>query len=138
MSVNTPPAKGLPPHIWAAIVWGCMLGGITVFFSPLVGIIIAHVQRRRLAETPFGGHISAAIRTFWISTILFFAGFFAVVAYLVAAKWPDPPNDTQAIAVIIIGVVAWALLGLWYLFRSGKGMILALNEVPWSTWLGIF
>ena len=140
MSNTNAPSTGLQPNIWAAIVWACMLGGITLIFTPIIGVIIAHVQKRKLANTPFGGHLTAAIWTFWLTTAVFFLVVLGVVVLAIGLDEARLTHWTTLNSGLLVAAAVglWVLLGMWFLFRSGKGMILALNEKPWVTWLGIF
>lgn len=109
MSVPTS-SEGVKPHHWAILVWGCYLVGYLTAITVVVGVIVAYVKRPELAGTPFHSHMTSAIRTFWIGlagsiigTVLLFAG---------------------------IGFVIWIVVALWLLFRSIRGLVLAIDGRP--------
>jgi uncharacterized membrane protein len=101
---------GASPRTWAVIVWGLYLGGLLLFVTPVIGVIIAYVKRGDLAGTPFETHMISAIRTFWI----------ALLASL------------SALVLAFAGIGVILLLGcvVWWLFRVIRGLIRALDGKP--------
>lgn len=123
MTTTAEPASGTDPRTYALIVWILYLAGLlTAFVTTFVGFVIAVVKRPQLAGTPFGSHMTYAVRTFIgavvmtiCGTVLFFAG--VLLGFAEAA-------------VIVMTMGSGALLVLvflWSLFRSIKGLILALD-----------
>jgi uncharacterized membrane protein len=131
------------PQNWATIVWALFLAGfIFPVLAPLAAIIIAHIQRNRFLGTAFYSHMTHALITFWISTIitLFFAtGIYTILAQL---DWsaPDPFIDSAIpMKNFLIGTgVVFGLLTLWTTIRSIKGLVLALDGAPYRPMAVIF
>lgn len=108
-----PPAASdaISPRAWAIVVWSLYLASyITFFLTAVIGLIIALIKRDELAGTEFASHMTSAIRTFWI----------AFVGILLGA----------VLSVIGIGVVLIIALVIWHLFRSVRGLVLALDGKP--------
>ena len=64
------------PRTWAILVWSLYLASfLTVFFTAVVGVIIAYVKRDDLAGTIYESHMTSAIRSFWVVVILGLIGF---------------------------------------------------------------
>ena len=112
MSIQTSGGTGqTDPKTWALIVWGLFVASyFTALGAGLIGTIIAYVKRDDLAGTPFGSHMTYAIRTFWITLIL---GMICVV-----------------LSFVLIGIPLLIVLGIWHLFRVAKGLIRALDSKP--------
>lgn len=99
------------PRTWAIVVWGLFIAFYVTFAAAMVvGLVIAYLKRNELAGTPFESHMTSAIRTFWISLIVF------------------------AIAVPLsflgIGLVMLGLLAVWHVYRSIRGMVRAIDSRP--------
>lgn len=93
------------------MVWSLYLASyVTFFLTAVIGLIIAFIKRDELAGTAFASHMTSAIRTFWI----------AFVGILIGG----------ALSVIGIGVVLIIALVIWQLFRSVRGLVLALDGKP--------
>jgi len=99
------------PRTWAIVVWGLFIASYFTFtITMLVGLIIAYVKRDELAGTPFASHMTSAIRTFWISLIVFAIG--------------------AALSIIGVGIVILILLAVWHLFRVIRGIVRAIDRQP--------
>jgi uncharacterized membrane protein len=95
----------------AATVLGSFLFG----WPSIIAVIINYVKRGEARGTWLESHFTWQIRTFW------FALLWAVVVGLVSAP----------LTLVIIGFGTWvigmALLGLWAIYRIGRGWM-ALND----------
>lgn len=110
--------QGRTPQTWALIVWGLFLASIVTGLSGLAGLIIAYLKRGELADTPFGSHMTYAIRTFWIALLGLFAGF--------------------VLAFVLVGFLVLLAVGIWALYRMVRGLVYAIDSRPISdplTWL---
>src|ERR1043165_2525316 len=102
--------QGTTPQTWAIIVWGLFLASIVTGLSSLVGLIIAYLKRGELADTPFGSHMTYAIRTFWLALLGFLAGF--------------------VLAFVLVGFLVLVAVGIWALYRMVRGLVLAIDGRP--------
>jgi uncharacterized membrane protein len=101
----------MEPRSWALSVWALYLVSIvTIGLTAVAGLIIAYVKKPELASTPFGSHMTYAIRTFWIS----------LIGWLLGA----------VLSVVLIGYPLLLLVGLWTFFRCIRGLIKALDGRP--------
>src|ERR1700687_1781293 len=99
------------PRTWAIVVWGLYIASyFTLTITMVVGLIIAYVKRDELAGTPFASHMTSAIRTFWISLIVFAIG--------------------AVLSIVSVGIVILILLAVWHLFRVIRGIIRAIDSQP--------
>ena len=99
------------PRTWAIVVWGLYIASYFTFtITMVVGLIIAYVKRDELAGTPFASHMTSAIRTFWISLIVFVIG--------------------AALSIVGVGIVILILLAVWHLFRVIRGIVRAIDSQP--------
>ena len=95
---------------WAIIVWGLYLAGMVVGITVLVGLVLAYVKRGELAGTPFESHMTYAIRTFWIGLIGFVVGL--------------------VLMIVLIGFVVLFAVAIWVIYRSVRGIVLAIDSRP--------
>ena len=100
--------SGTDPKTWAMIVWGLYIASyFTAFITAIVGVVIAYVKRDEVAGTPFESHMTSAIRTFWIS----------LIGYLISG----------VLMIVLIGFALAIVVFLWQLFRTIRGIILAID-----------
>jgi uncharacterized membrane protein len=110
MSMQTT-ESGTDPKTWAMIVWGLYIASyFTAFITAIVGVVIAYVKRDELAGTPFESHMTSAIRTFWIS----------LIGYIISA----------VLMFVLIGFLLAAVVFVWQLFRTIRGIIRAMDGRP--------
>lgn len=94
------------------IVYGLYAAAIVFGIPSALGVILAYVKRRELANTPLEGHVTWQIRTFWIQLVII------VITAALAATW-------------ILIPVAWLIGGLgwlWFVYRVVKGWIRHSND----------
>lgn len=100
------------PKTWALIIWGLYLASyLTFFLTSVVGLVIAYMKRRDLAGTPFESHMTAAIRTFWITLV---GGLIAGITLLAVIGY--------AILVVVV---------IWNLYRIIRGLVRAADSKPY-------
>jgi uncharacterized membrane protein len=103
--------NGTDPRTWAMIVWGLYIASyFTAFITAIVGVVIAYVKRDQLAGTPFESHMTSAIRTFWISLIGYILG--------------------GVLMIVLIGFVIIAIVFVWQLFRTIRGLLRSIDGRP--------
>jgi uncharacterized membrane protein len=103
--------SGTDPRTWAMIVWGLYIASyFTAFITGIVGVVIAYIKRDELAGTPFESHMTSAIRTFWIS----------LIGYILSG----------VLMVVLIGFLLIAVVFVWQLFRTIRGIVRAIDGRP--------
>jgi len=101
-------------RITAIIVYGLFLvGWPCLHLTTIAGLILAYVQRGEARGTIYESHFSNAIEIFWISLVLGIVG--------VATIW-------------VFGAGIVVLLGtfVWFLYRSIKGIVRAIDSRPYA------
>lgn len=91
--------------VHALNVASCVFG-----ITALVALIIAYVKRDEMAGTIWAGHLTYAIRTFWLSLLFTFIG--------------------AILSVIGVGIVLLLLVALWFLIRSVVALLKAIDRRP--------
>jgi uncharacterized membrane protein len=84
-----------------------LLGWPSLHLATIVALILAYVQRGEARGTIWESHFTNVIETFWISLIV---GLIAI-----------------PLCFIGIGFVVLAFLVVWFLFRTIKGLIRAID-----------
>jgi len=101
----------------AKIIYILYLVGLVVGITPIVGVIMAYVNR---SEAPFWvqTHYQVQIRTFWIGLLY---GLIAAVT-----------------SIIFIGFIVALFTLVWWIVRCAKGLSSAGNGMPYpnpTSWL---
>ncbi|GAA0567196.1 DUF4870 family protein [Rhizomicrobium electricum] len=85
----------------------CLLLGFATGVAAIGAVIIAYIQRNEARGTMWESHYEAIISTFWV----------AVVGLVVGVP----------LCFILIGIPILAVLAIWYLYRSIRGLVHALD-----------
>lgn len=85
-----------------------MVTGIT----GIAGVIIAYLKRAEARGTIYESHLDYAIRTFWIGLILVTVG--------------------VVLSFVLIGLLVFALAGVWWLIRVIRPILALLENRPIS------
>ena len=112
-------ASGGPPvasadsaRLLAIIAYGLFLAGWpTLHLATIAAVIIAYVQRGEAQGTIWQSHFDNVIRTFWIALIV------GVVAV--------------PLCFVGIGFVILGFLVVWFLYRTIKGLVRAIEARPY-------
>jgi uncharacterized membrane protein len=88
-----------------------LLGIPTSGFTTLIGVIVAYVKRTEAAGTPWANHLDNLISVFWVSLLVSIVGILTI--------W------------FLIGFVILGVLMIWYLYRTIRGLIRALDGLPY-------
>lgn len=112
--VASAPAIPTDARTLAIIVYGLYIAAVfTGGASELVGVILAYVKRNDTKGTPFESHFENAIQAFWIWLIEFVVG--------ILTSW-----------LFFIGFLIMGAAFIYFLYRSIKGLILAINSKPYA------
>jgi uncharacterized membrane protein len=111
-----PPAKqgavsGTDLRTFVLICYGLyLLGVVSGGLTTLIGVIIAYVKREDARGTAWASHFDNLIVVFWVSVLV------GVVAALTM--------------LFLIGFVFAFVLAIWYLYRTIRGLIRAVEHRP--------
>jgi uncharacterized membrane protein len=110
---TVPLARADETRTLAIIVYGLYLGALLcVGFSGLAGLILAYIKRDETRGTIWQSHFENAIHTFWIWLGLFVVGLLTV--------W------------LVIGFFVMGAAFIYFLYRTIKGLILAIDGKPYA------
>ncbi len=128
-------------NTWAIVVWGLYAAGyFTGTLTTMVGVTIAYVQRSELAETPYGSHMTSAIRTFWIHlvAVVVALGLIALGFVLLFGTNAQDHPDSSAYLWLMAGFLVLMMIVPWHIFRIVRGLIRAIDREPIANPKGLF
>ena len=102
--VNTP-SSDVKNYVFIAYVTYAL--GLFIWFTPVVGVILAFIKRDEAQGSIYASHIDYLIKTFWVSLIGMVLGMLTIL--------------------ILIGWLILAATGIWLIYRVVVGLI-KLNE----------
>ncbi len=106
--------------------------------TALAGVVLVYLKRAEARGTVWEGHVRNLIRVFWISALVL-----AVVAAVVLqgfggmfyalATNHDPAPALVGILILLVPALALVCLifTVWYLYRTLRGAIRALEDKPY-------
>jgi uncharacterized membrane protein len=89
-----------------------LVGWPTVHIATLVALVLAYVQRKDAAGTVWDSHFRNLIETFWVTLVV---GLIAI-----------------PLCFVFIGIPILIGLGVWFLYRTIKGLIRAVEGRAYS------
>jgi uncharacterized membrane protein len=124
-------------RILAIVVYALYLLALANGLTAIAGVVVAYIKRGDAKGTPYYGHFSAAITTFWVvliagallvaltlqlvfGTLLFYQHPVADLAW--------HPSVMAALPLIWLGFV---VLLIFYLYRTIKGLVRAVEGRPY-------
>ncbi len=116
VDVNVPPRaapSGDSKRLMAIVGYGLFLAGWpTLHLATIAAVILAYIQRGEFYGTIWELHYTNIIHTFWISLLV----------------------SAVAIPLCFVGVgfVVLAFLVVWFLYRTIKGLIRALDDKAYT------
>jgi uncharacterized membrane protein len=84
----------------------------SIFSTVLLGVILAYIKRDQARGTAFESHFTNAIDVFWVSL---------VVGIVATILWP----------LFFLGGIIHAVLFVWALYRTVKGLLRAIEWQPY-------
>ncbi len=112
MTDAAPQAPTTEMRTFAIIIYGLYLGALfTGGSTGLAGVILAYVKRGEARGTIWESHIENAIHAFWI--------WFMLMAIGVVTAW------------FLIGFVAMGAAFVYFLYRTIKGLVRAVDSQPY-------
>ncbi len=109
-STVSPPATDT--RMLAIIVYGLYIGAVvTCGLAGVAGVILAYIKRDESRGTIWESHFENAIQAFWAWAILFVIG--------VATAW------------FVVGIFVILAAFVYFLYRTIKGLIAAIESRPY-------
>jgi uncharacterized membrane protein len=104
--------RGDSARLMAIVAYALFLAGWPSFHvTTVIALVLAYVQRGESRGTIWESHFTNIIHTFWISLIV------GIVAI--------------PLCFVLVGFGVLAVLAGWFLYRTIKGLIRALDDVPY-------
>lgn len=111
------PAADGESRVMAIIVYGLFLVGWPCLHLPTVaGLILAYIKRDDSRGTIWESHFDNQISVFWVSLV---GGVAAVLLCL-------------TVVGLVVGVPMLGILFVWFLYRTIKGLLRAIENRPYS------
>lgn len=104
-NVVNAPSSDVKNYVFIAYVTYAL--GLFIWFTPVVGVILAFIKRDEAQGSIYASHIDYLIKTFWVSLIGMVLGMLTIL--------------------ILIGWLILAATGVWLIYRVVVGLI-KLNE----------
>jgi len=95
----------------ALIVYALYLLAFCNGITAVIGVVIAYIKRDESRGTIWGSHFENQINAFWAALILFVVG--------ILTSW------------LIIGIFVMIAAGIYFLYRSLRGLIRAVESQPY-------
>lgn len=113
---DTAPSPSVPTatdtRTLAIIVYGLYIGAVvTCGVAGVVGVVIAYIKRDEARGTVWHSHFENAIHAFW--------AWFIMMAIGIATAW------------FLIGIVVIGAAFVYFLYRTVKGLIAAVDSRPY-------
>ena len=117
MNQTSMPAAESDTRIMAIIVYGLYLvGWPCLHLTSVAGLVLAYIKRDDARGTIWESHFKNQIDTFWISLV----GFVAAGAVCLT------------IILLPVGLAGMAFVVVWFLYRTIKGLIRAIEGRPYA------
>ena len=95
---------------YTTITYGLYIASLLIGFTSIVAVIMNYLKRDEARGTWLESHFDWQIKTFWYSLIGGVIGFLLLI--------------------VLIGYLVLMAVGVWYIYRVIKGMILLLDNKP--------
>jgi uncharacterized membrane protein len=92
-----------------------LVGWPTLHLATIGGVILAYIERDDFRGTIWESHFEAIIQTFWVALVLSVVGVLACIT----------------IVGLIVGVPLLIGLVIWFLYRSIRGLVHAIESKPY-------
>ena len=134
-----PPRSDGDLRVMALIAYGLFLLAPVNGITAVLGVVLAYVKRGEARGTLWEGHYRNLIRVFWI-TVAVLAVFIAVIFesiggmfYSVVTHRGDPGPALAGLMFLLIPFLAVTglVFSVWYLYRTVRGLIRALEDKPY-------
>lgn len=113
MNQGSVPAADSDARLMAVLGYGLFLfGWPCLHVSTVAGVVLAYIKRGDARGTIWQSHFDNMIETFWVSAVL---GAISMVLFLVG-----------------VGFLIFGLVVLWFLYRTIKGLIRAIEGRPYA------
>jgi len=122
------PASDSSLRLFAIVSYVLLLLGCSNGLTAIVAVVLAYIKRDDARGTIYQSHFSNIITVFWVGAVLVALLIAAAGAGAIALLSAGPPQDIAPATGVLIGVyVVMVLFAVWYLYRTIKGLVRALD-----------
>lgn len=126
-------------RITALIAYGLFVLALFNGATAIAGVILAYLKRDEARGTIWESHFRNLIRVFWISIIVGVLAFailvpsFGGLIFSMAATNGNPPPALVGMLFFLVPALlaAGTIFAVWYLYRTLRGLIRALDGQPY-------
>jgi len=120
-------------RLLALICYGLYLAAPINGLSVIVGVVIAYIERDDARGTVYESHFDNLISVFWVSLAVWLL-FFGVLLWGVLGIVFSVMAHHLTMMLIWLPFAGFALVAfcVWFLYRTVKGMIRAVDGVPYA------
>jgi uncharacterized membrane protein len=130
--VQTSPVADGETRIVALVGYGLFILALANGLTAIAGVVLAYVKRADAKGTIYESHFTNMIRVFWtcIAVTMAFLGvvLFGAVDFLATAN-THPQMALIALVPLLYVLVVGFLV--WYLYRTVRGLVLAIDGKPY-------
>lgn len=129
------------PDLRSALLIAYVLFVLALFngATAILGIVLVYIKRGEARGTLWESHARNLIRVFWISVAVFVVllaallqGFGGLFFSLYTTNGNPPPALVGALALMVPALaLAFILFAVWYLYRTLRGLVRALEGTPY-------
>jgi uncharacterized membrane protein len=124
----------------AILVYGLLLLALCNGITALIAVVLAYVARSDARGTIYASHLTNAITVFWVSLVMWALVVMLVLQAFAGVLLLAIPPLAHALLQHVVGLVmlmpiagfAALVFFVWYLYRTIKGLVRALNEKPYG------
>lgn len=136
-SVAAPSDAGLKAT--ALLAYGLFALALVNGFTAIAGVIVVYMKRDEARGTVWEGHFRNLTRVFWISAVvvaIFLAVVLQGVGGLLFSLFATNGNPPEALVGGLLALLPVLYLGavifvVWYLYRTLRGLLRALESRPY-------
>jgi uncharacterized membrane protein len=127
------PASSTDTRILAIICYALFIAVFTNGLTSIVGVVLAYVKRGEVKGTVWESHFDNLIHVFWTG-VAFTVVFIALALFGAFGIWHTAQTDQFASPILVLPVLWLAGVGyiIWYLYRTVRGIILALENKAYT------
>jgi uncharacterized membrane protein len=128
-----PPPAVTDTRMLAIICYGLFILAFTNGLTAIAGVVLAHIKRADARGTIWESHFTNLIHVFWIG-VAFWVVFLIAALFGAAGTWHMAITDEfypPMFALPLLGL-AFLIYVVWYLYRTVRGLLRALENKPYA------
>ncbi len=129
---QTPASLG-EARTMAIVCYALFIAVFTNGITGIIGVVLAYIKRAEARGTVWESHFTNLIHVFW-SGIVVFVLFMAAAGVAALGIFNTAQSNSFSPMILILPVLWLGMIGylVWYLYRTVKGLIQALDNKPYA------